>query len=79
MKTVVGIEVVSYTNKSQKLIQGIRLHITEDLVSPNLGVRTFSEFVSGANVKEYKLGEISAVLYEPGYGNMYRCTGVIYK
>lgn len=78
MGKVIGIELVSYTNKNGKLIMGTRLHMTQELLSPSIGEKCFSEFVSGRSASEFHLGEFQTVLYEPtGFGS-YRCTGVLY-
>ena len=79
MKKLVGIEVVNYTSKSGTPVTGCRIHIEETLLSPNVGVKTYSEYVSNAQVSDFHLGEISALLYEPSFSGKYKCTGVLMK
>lgn len=78
-KEVVGIEVVNYTNKQGRQISGVRIHCIEPLPAPHLGSRTISEFITGQGISDFTLGEYSALLYEPGFGNTHRCVGVLYS
>lgn len=78
-KRIIGIEPVSYVSKkTNQPVTGVRIYIATDLVAPSVGVSVKDEFISGASMNDFYVGEVQAVLYEPGYGNQYRCTGVLY-
>lgn len=79
-KNLVGVEVVSYTSKKTgKLVQGVRIYVSQEIHSPGYGISVTSEFVSGAIISDFPLGPIKAVLYEPGFGSSYKCVGVLYE
>lgn len=77
-KRVIGVEPVSYTGKNGNPVRGVRIHIATELMSPSIGESVANEFISQADINDYHLGPVQAVLYEPGFGGRYRCTGVIY-
>lgn len=80
VEKVIGIEDVNYTNKDQKKVIGVRLHIASEMqASEGSGFRVYSEFLNGHRPDEFKIGEITAVLYQPTFGGQYKCTGVLYK
>lgn len=77
-KELVGVEIVSYkSSKNDQMVNGVRIHVLEDLVPPNVGKRTISEYISNGNILDFPLGPIAAVLYEPTFGNRHRCVGII--
>lgn len=78
-KQVVGIEAVNYVNKKNQQVTGVRLYCIEPLQAPHIGSRAVEVYISGASVDDFHLGEYSNLLYEPGYFNQLRCTGVLYK
>lgn len=78
-KFVIGIEAVNYVNKKEQPVHGVRLHCVEALVSPHVGHRAFDVYISNGNIDEYHIGEYVTLLYEPGYNNQYKCTGVLYS
>lgn len=78
-KQVVGIEAVNYVNKKDQKVTGVRLHCLEPLHSPHVGSRAFDVYISGGNVDDFHIGEYTTLLYEPGYNNQFKCTGVLYK
>lgn len=78
-KRIIGIEPVSYVSKKTNLpVVGVRIYIATELAAPAIGVSVKDEFINGASMNDYYIGEIQAVLYEPGFGNQYRCVGVLY-
>lgn len=77
MKELVGIERLDYTNKNGKHVQGVRIHVVSPLSFPDIGSRCDSYYVSGADVSNFHLGPIQAVLFEPGFGNNMVCVGVL--
>lgn len=77
-KSVVGVEDVSYINKDGKAVKGVRVYVATPLTSPHTGISVKDEFINGADVRDYPLGDILAVLYEPTFKGNYRCTGILY-
>lgn len=77
-KELIGVEVVSYqSSKNNAMVNGVRIHVTEDLAAPNVGKRTISEYISNGNIHDFPLGPIATILYEPTFGNRHRCVGVL--
>lgn len=77
-KELVGVEVVSYqSSKNNQMVNGVRIHVLEDLTAPNIGKRSISEYVANGQLNDFPLGPIAAILYEPTFGNRHRCVGVI--
>lgn len=77
-KELIGIELVSYTNKDGRQVTGTRLYISSPLVSPNQGCSVVAEFVNGVLPDQFRLGPVLAVLYEPTFNNSHRCVGVLF-
>lgn len=79
-KKVIGVERVSYTNKDNQLVTGVRISVATPL-PPNSGTgySVTSEFINGAVYEDYHCGPVVAVLYEPTPSGRARCTGVIYS
>lgn len=74
---IVGIEDATYT-KDGAVRVGVRLHINEQLVTPNgVGFRAFNEYVPDQTVNNFQLGPVLAVLYHPGFNGRAVCEGVI--
>lgn len=75
---VVGIENASYVKDGQTKI-GTRLYIARH-ISPDtgIGVSVREEYISGRPSSDFKLGDIITPIYEPGFGDKMRCTGVLY-
>lgn len=77
-KELIGVEIVSYqSKKNNQMVNGVRIHVLEDLSPPNIGKRTISEYVSEGRIEDFPLGPILTILYEPTFGNKHRCVGVI--
>lgn len=74
---IVGIEDATYS-KDGTVRVGVRLHIIEQLVTPNsVGCKAFNEYVPDQTVNNFQLGPIMAVLYHPGYNGRAVCDGVV--
>lgn len=78
MKSIVGVEPVSYVNKQGVPVSGVRIFVSSPAVPPAIGSVITESFISGGNMKDYPLGDVLAVLYEPTRSGYSRCTGVIY-
>lgn len=77
-KMIIGIEDASYTKKDGTFSVGVRIHYTEELPKPGIGMKAASEYIPNRRVTEFELGEFTAFLYEPyANGKYYRCTGLI--
>lgn len=77
-KSIVGVERVDYKSKNGTQVTGVRVFIATELMFPSVGVSVKEEYISGGDVKDYPLGEVQAILYEPTFRNNYRCVGVLY-
>lgn len=78
MKQVVGVEDATYLKDGKPLV-GVRLHITEDSLSPKLkGCKAFSVYISGKSADLFKLGTIITETYDILQNGKAICTGVIY-
>lgn len=77
-KELVGIEDATYTKKDGTVAVGVRLHYTEELPEPGIGIKASNEYVPNRTVRDFSLGPFNAFLYEPyANGKFYRCTGII--
>lgn len=77
MIKVVGLEPVSYVNKSGVNVQGTKVYYTSDLSSPAIGVKCSEAFLSGFPISSLRLGDAITMLTEPtSYGVKY--VGVLY-
>lgn len=79
MLTIIGIEDATYTKKGQTFpTNATRLYVMGYPTSSGIGCKCSEVFIVGHLMSEFHLGDITTVLYEPGYSGNMRATGVLY-
>lgn len=77
MLKIIGIEDATYTKKGATFPTiATRLYISG--YPCQIGEKVSEVFIPNRGNTEFHLGEITTVLYEPGYGGNMRATGVLY-
>lgn len=80
MQKVIGSKNVNYTNRNGQLVVGVEITVATELPSDQgFGFTAQTYFIRNRQLKEFPLGEIITVLYEPGFNGNPVCCGVLYK
>lgn len=76
LKVIVGIQPMS-GEMNGRAWHGVRIHYVQDSIKFE-GQYAGSEYISNADPNEYAIGDtFSTFVYQRGYNNSYKCTGII--